>query len=92
MCAAASDLIAADDLDDVVARITARAPLEVRASRYLLAVQVGERLLHLGISIGRAVFPIVADDADGLLRSADAAMFGVKRTTRAGTLHPGCSR
>ena len=39
--AAASDLIAADDLDDVLARITARAALEVRAIRYLLAVKVG---------------------------------------------------
>ncbi len=35
--------------------------------------------LHLGASIGQAVFPIDADDADGLLRSADAAMFAVKR-------------
>ena len=41
--AAASDLIAADDLDDVLARITARAALEVRAVRYLLAVKVGPR-------------------------------------------------
>jgi hypothetical protein len=32
---------------------------------------------------GRAVFPIDADDPDGLLRAADAAMFGVKRETRA---------
>jgi diguanylate cyclase (GGDEF)-like protein len=39
--AAASDLIEADDLDDILARITARAALEVRAVRYLLAVQVG---------------------------------------------------
>jgi diguanylate cyclase (GGDEF)-like protein len=38
--ATASDLIAADDLDDVLARITARAALEVRAVRYLLAVRV----------------------------------------------------
>jgi diguanylate cyclase (GGDEF)-like protein len=35
--------------------------------------------LHLGVSIGRAVFPIDADDPDGLLRSADRAMFAVKR-------------
>jgi diguanylate cyclase (GGDEF)-like protein len=35
--------------------------------------------LHLGASVGQAVFPIDADDADGLLRSADAAMFRVKR-------------
>jgi len=38
--------------------------------------------LHLGISIGRAVFPIDADDDDGLLRCADAAMFSVKRSGR----------
>jgi diguanylate cyclase (GGDEF)-like protein len=45
--------------------------------------------LHLGASIGRAVFPIDADDADGLLRCADAAMFGVKRDTRTRRLAPG---
>jgi diguanylate cyclase (GGDEF)-like protein len=38
--------------------------------------------LYLGVSIGRAVFPVDAEDPDGLLRSADAAMFGVKRGTR----------
>jgi diguanylate cyclase (GGDEF)-like protein len=38
--ATASDLIAVDDLDAVLARITARAALEVRAIRYLLAVRV----------------------------------------------------
>jgi len=39
--------------------------------------------LQIGGSIGRAVFPIDAEDPDGLLRCADAAMFGVKRGTRA---------
>jgi diguanylate cyclase (GGDEF)-like protein len=39
--------------------------------------------LKIGASIGRAVFPIDAEDPDGLLRCADAAMFGVKRSTRA---------
>jgi len=39
--------------------------------------------LRLGVSIGRAVFPLDADDPDGLLRSADAAMFDVKRSSRA---------
>ena len=38
--------------------------------------------LRLGASIGRAVYPIDADTPDGLLRSADAAMFAVKRGTR----------
>ena len=41
----------------------------------------GHELL-LGASIGRAVYPIDADTPDGLLRSADAAMFAVKRGTR----------
>jgi diguanylate cyclase (GGDEF)-like protein len=36
-------------------------------------------MLRVGASIGQAVFPIDADDADGLLRSADAAMFRVKK-------------
>jgi hypothetical protein len=43
MFATASDLIGADDLGDVLARITGRAALEVRAIRYLLAVR-----LHAG--------------------------------------------
>ncbi len=38
--ATASDLIAADEVDDVLARITDRAALEVRAIRYLLAVRI----------------------------------------------------
>ena len=38
----ASDLIAADEVEDVLARITDRAALEVRAPRYLLAVQMEE--------------------------------------------------
>jgi len=44
--------------------------------------------LRLGASIGQAVLPIDADDPDGLLRCADAAMFGVKRETRARALDP----
>jgi diguanylate cyclase len=48
--------------------------------------------LQLGASIGRALFPIDADDADGLLGSADAAMFVVKRDTRARTLNPARAR
>ena len=40
MFATASDLIAADEIEDVLARITDRAALEVRAPRYLLAVRL----------------------------------------------------
>jgi diguanylate cyclase (GGDEF)-like protein len=40
---------------------------------------VAGRRLHLGASIGRAVFPSDADGAETLLRAADAAMFAAKR-------------
>ncbi len=49
MFATASDLIAADEIEDVLARITDRAALEVRAPRYLLVValeQEGELHCH----------------------------------------------
>jgi diguanylate cyclase (GGDEF)-like protein len=42
MFATASDLIGSDEIDDVLARITDRAALEVRAPRYLLAVSLEE--------------------------------------------------
>jgi diguanylate cyclase (GGDEF)-like protein len=42
MFATASDLIASDEVEDVLARITDRAALEVRAPRYLLAVRLEE--------------------------------------------------
>jgi diguanylate cyclase (GGDEF)-like protein len=38
--ATATDLIAADEIDSVLTRITARAAVEVRAPRYLLSVQL----------------------------------------------------
>ena len=41
--------------------------------------KIGDHLLPLGASIGRAVFPIDADTADDLLRRADSAMFENKR-------------
>jgi diguanylate cyclase (GGDEF)-like protein len=48
MYATARDLIASDDLDAALARITERAATAVRAPRYLLAVRTGaERRLHV---------------------------------------------
>ena len=40
MFATASDLIAADDISEVLGRITDRVATEVRAPRYLLAVRM----------------------------------------------------
>jgi len=36
------------------------------------------------VSIGVATFPDHADDAEGLFRAADAAMYAVKRSTKNG--------
>jgi diguanylate cyclase (GGDEF)-like protein len=70
---------AAGDAEQVSARIT-------RAlSRPFM---IDGHQLQLGASIGQALFPIDADDPDGLLRSADAAMFVVKRATRARAARP----
>lgn len=41
---------------------------------------VAGHCVELGISVGRSVYPVDADDADALLRLADAAMFAVKRS------------
>ena len=45
--AAASDLIAADEISDILARLTERAALEVRAPRYLLAVRLASGEVHI---------------------------------------------
>jgi GGDEF domain-containing protein len=39
------------------------------------------RPVTIGVSIGRAAYPAQADDADTLLRTADAAMFEVKHSS-----------
>ncbi|MDD3651570.1 EAL domain-containing protein [Immundisolibacter sp.] len=43
-------------------------------------VQAAGRALHIGLSIGVAVYPDHASDADGLLRAADEAMYAAKRS------------
>jgi diguanylate cyclase (GGDEF)-like protein len=45
--------------------------------------------LRVGGSIGRAVFPIDADNAEELLRVADAAMYDCKRVRKQSRSHAG---
>jgi diguanylate cyclase (GGDEF)-like protein len=45
--------------------------------------EIGGHRLSLGVSVGRAVYPVDAADADGLLREADVGMFAHKRDKRA---------
>ena len=98
-CTRAEDTVArlgGDEFAVLIDSQTGPADAEVVSDRLAAAITrpfvIDGHRLHLGISIGRAVFPIDADDADGLLRSADAAMFDVKRDTRARLAQPGRSR
>jgi diguanylate cyclase (GGDEF)-like protein len=52
-------------------------------SRLLAPVRIAGHELRLRASIGVAVFPVHAQDADSLLRCADAAMYRVKRARAA---------
>ncbi len=45
-------------------------------------LQAGGRTLRVGLSIGVAVYPDHASDADGMLRAADEAMYAAKRGGR----------
>jgi diguanylate cyclase (GGDEF)-like protein len=98
-CTRAEDTVArlgGDEFAVLIDSQTAPADAEEVSDRLAAAVTrpfvIDGHQLHLGISIGRAVFPIDADDADGLLRCADAAMFSVKRSTYARALYDGRSR
>jgi len=98
-CTRGEDTVArlgGDEFAVLIASRTAPADAEEVSDRLAAALTqpfvIDGHQLHLGASIGRAVFPIDADDADGLLRAADAAMFGVKRDTRARALSSGRSR
>ncbi len=98
-CTRGEDTVArlgGDEFAVLISSRTAPADAEEVSDRLAAALTrpfvIDGHQLHLGASIGRAVFPIDADDADGLLRAADAAMFGVKRDTRARTLSSGRSR
>ena len=101
LVAVAKRLVACTRSDDTVARLggdefavlidSRTSPTEAERVSDRLAAALTDPFviegheLHLGASIGRAVFPIDAEDPDGLLRAADAAMFGVKRGVHART-------
>jgi diguanylate cyclase (GGDEF)-like protein/PAS domain S-box-containing protein len=64
------------EIDDVdVARIVA----EKLTAAAREEVTIGNRLTHIGASVGIAVFPVDGQDFDSLLRRADAAMYAAKQ-------------
>lgn len=64
--------------NEVVARTVAE-KLRLLAS---MPIDLGEREVELGISLGIAVFPSMGDDARSLLHAADMAMYAAKREAR----------
>jgi len=62
------------DVDQVVASVRAELAVPVRD---------GERTLPIAASIGISLYPDDKNDASGLLRSADEAMYAAKRTRKA---------
>jgi diguanylate cyclase (GGDEF)-like protein len=88
-CVRGSDTVARLGGDEFAVLIEGGAPaeaVEALTQRLLDAFAApfkcaGQRVT-LGASLGRAVFPHDADDAEALLRLADAAMFEAKRASR----------
>ncbi|MFZ3321245.1 MAG: diguanylate cyclase [Usitatibacter sp.] len=66
------DITKREDADGVAGKI---------AAALSATFQLGPRKLgvHIGSSIGIAVYPADAGDADGLVKAADAAMYGIKQ-------------
>jgi diguanylate cyclase (GGDEF)-like protein len=98
-CTRTEDLVARLGGDEFAVLIDAHTPpddaeeVSERLARALTEpFMIEGHQLQLGASIGRAVFPIDAEDPDGLLRAADAAMFGVKRGSRDRALNPARGR
>jgi diguanylate cyclase (GGDEF)-like protein len=85
-CTRSSDVVArlgGDEFAVLIGSATTAAQADALALRlgdaFADPFMIDGHELQLSASIGRAVFPIDADSADGLLRRADASMFAAKR-------------
>jgi diguanylate cyclase (GGDEF)-like protein len=88
-CTRAADIVARLGGDEFAVLLAGAgdADIESVSSRIIAAFRepflIGEHRLRLGVSIGHSRYPLEADDADGLLRRADTAMFVDKRAHQA---------
>jgi diguanylate cyclase (GGDEF)-like protein len=88
-CVRAEDLVARLGGDEFAVLLSTRSGEHVDrlSDRIQLALStpfmVEGAPVTIGVSIGRAAYPAQADDADTLMRTADAAMFDVKHGLRA---------
>ena len=88
-CVRAEDTVARLGGDEFVVLLTAvtdTAECERAAARILASVRepidVGGHTVHVGVSIGIALYPQDSDDAETLLRYADMAMYRAKQAGR----------
>ena len=88
-CVRVEDTVARQGGDEFIVflpRIHEAADAAILAGKLLtslaLPFQMGVRTLHVGSSIGIAVFPGDGDDVDTLLKNSDTAMYHVKKTGR----------
>jgi diguanylate cyclase (GGDEF)-like protein len=88
-CTRATDVVARLGGDEFAVLLAGAGEPEIESvSRRIIAAfrepfLIGEHSLRLGVSIGHSRYPLEADDADGLLRQADTAMFVDKRAHQA---------
>ena len=88
-CTRESDVVARLGGDEFALLLVDAAERDiVRVSERIIAAfdqpfVIHQHRLELGVSVGRTEYPSGVEDADGLLRRADAAMFAHKRDTRA---------
>jgi diguanylate cyclase (GGDEF)-like protein len=88
-CTRATDIVARLGGDEFAVLLVTDIAPEIERAAERIAARFSEPFaiaghdLLLGVSLGRSTYPLDADDADGLLRQADAAMFMVKRARQA---------
>jgi diguanylate cyclase (GGDEF)-like protein len=94
-CTRASDVVARLGGDEFAVLLRGAGPEEIEkvsariGDAFREPFAVGDLSLRLGVSVGRSLYPVEANDADALLRRADAAMFVTKRAHHAERLAQG---
>ena len=85
-CTRSEDVVARLGGDEFAVLITAQSAASLTGlpdrihTAFAQPFSIGEHQLRLGASVGWAVYPADARDAEALLRVADAAMFEIKRS------------
>lgn len=84
-CVRKEDIVArmgGDEFTILLSELTQAEDVNVIAQKFInsvrQSVRIGDRICHVGVSIGISLFPTHAADSDSLLRLADDAMYAAK--------------